>query len=219
MEKNTYSLILINEVVQRIDRLAHTKGCSRSSMINQILAEYVSLLTPQKQVENIFTKVRSQLEEGIGFNVEQTPSGTLKAKSVLSYRYNPTITYTVDISLQQGEDACVLYLGSRTQNEDLRTLLSVFYEIWNQIETGLLEGRLSKPLSSSTVKDRFRRVLQIPRGEGEEGRAGEAIAGYIRLLDSALKLSFASPHGIDIQTFEQIGNLYGEYIEKGGQAI
>lgn len=47
MKKNMYSLMLAEKVVQAIDRLASEKGTNRSNLINQILAEYVSLTTPE----------------------------------------------------------------------------------------------------------------------------------------------------------------------------
>ncbi len=39
MKRSTYSLILMDDVVAAIDRLAAQQGTSRSNLINQILAE------------------------------------------------------------------------------------------------------------------------------------------------------------------------------------
>ena len=46
MKKTLYSLMLNEEVVNEIDRLAHKYGTNRSNLINQILAEHVNLVTP-----------------------------------------------------------------------------------------------------------------------------------------------------------------------------
>ena len=50
MKKTLYSLTLSDEVVREIDLLAHRRGMSRSGLINEILAEYVQVMTPQRWV-------------------------------------------------------------------------------------------------------------------------------------------------------------------------
>ena len=56
-----YSLILMDDVVREVDALAKQQNTNRSNMINQILAEYVSLVTPEKRINNIFTYIESFL--------------------------------------------------------------------------------------------------------------------------------------------------------------
>ena len=46
MKKTLYSLMLSEDVVAEVDRLAHRMGTNRSNLINQILAEHVNLVTP-----------------------------------------------------------------------------------------------------------------------------------------------------------------------------
>lgn len=53
MKRSTYSLILMDDVVAAIDRLAAQQGTSRSNLINQILAEHVSCVTPEQQMRQI----------------------------------------------------------------------------------------------------------------------------------------------------------------------
>ena len=48
LQKSLYSLMLMDDVVREIDRLALQQNTNRSNFINQILAEYVSLMTPEK---------------------------------------------------------------------------------------------------------------------------------------------------------------------------
>ena len=54
MKKNMYSLMLAEEVIREIDKLAEQNNTNRSNLVNQILAEYVSLTTPEKHIQNIF---------------------------------------------------------------------------------------------------------------------------------------------------------------------
>ena len=64
MKKTVYSLVLSEDVVAEIDRLAYHNGTNRSNMINQILAEYVSYVTPEKKMQDIFRGRRAGLPCG-----------------------------------------------------------------------------------------------------------------------------------------------------------
>lgn len=44
MSKSVYSVVLMDDVVDAVDRLAYEAGTNRSNMINRILAEYVQRL-------------------------------------------------------------------------------------------------------------------------------------------------------------------------------
>lgn len=54
MKKTLYSLMLSDEVVAEVDRLAHRLGTNRSNLINQILAEHVGFVTPERRINDIF---------------------------------------------------------------------------------------------------------------------------------------------------------------------
>ena len=57
MKKTLYSLMLSEEVVAEVDRLAHRLGTNRSNLINQILAEHVNLVTPERRINDIFSAI------------------------------------------------------------------------------------------------------------------------------------------------------------------
>ena len=65
MNKSVYSLVLSDEIVQEIDRMAYETGASRSAMINQILADYVRYTTPEKRMREIFSAVEQQLAHAL----------------------------------------------------------------------------------------------------------------------------------------------------------
>ena len=53
MSKSVYSVVLMDDVVDAVDRLAYEAGTNRSNMINRILAEYVQLATPEQRMQDI----------------------------------------------------------------------------------------------------------------------------------------------------------------------
>ena len=53
MSKSVYSLVLSDDVVAAVDRAAYGLDTSRSNLINQLLADYVSFITPEKRRKDI----------------------------------------------------------------------------------------------------------------------------------------------------------------------
>lgn len=62
MKKSVYSLVLMDDVVNAIDDMAYQMNTSRSNLINQILAEHVSYITPEMRMKDIFDCVRTMMD-------------------------------------------------------------------------------------------------------------------------------------------------------------
>jgi metal-responsive CopG/Arc/MetJ family transcriptional regulator len=63
MKKTLYSLMLSDDVVHEVDA-GPQMGTSRSNLINQILAEYVSVPTPERRISDIFTAIEQMIAPG-----------------------------------------------------------------------------------------------------------------------------------------------------------
>lgn len=221
MEKSMYSLILIDDVVKAVDKLAYNLGTSRSNLINQILAEYLSMLTPQKRIAEIFHEASQVMEEREGLRVQPLQSDNiLVIKSVINYRYNPTIRYTVELSVQSGSYSGQLRVVSRTQSDALMSSLTVFYELWTQIESSCLK-KPETELKYSISGGRFRRRLAVEH-EGEihdSHLLGQAIGNYIKTFDQAINIYFAAEFGVDMETYRQMEELYAQYLAEAEISI
>ena len=214
MNKSVYSLVLMDDVVEQIDRVAYEMNTSRSNMINQILAEYVSYMTPEKRMREIFSAVEQQLAGGSTFQVLLQPSDTMfSLRSALAYKYNPTVRYSVELYRNAKPLLGELRVSLRSQNSTLLLYLLQFFKLWVRVEESFL-GR-----TESTVEDgRFIRKLVL-RSEGAEPdneTVGEAIAAYIDLFDRALKAFFANL-GDPQHAVVQVQPLYVGYLH--GQGI
>ena len=62
VSKSVYSLVLSDDVVAAVDRAAYGLDTSRSNLINQLLADYVSFITPEKRRKDIFDSLASVLD-------------------------------------------------------------------------------------------------------------------------------------------------------------
>ena len=59
MKKSVYSLVLMDDVIKAVDRQAYLLGTSRSNLINQILAEHLSCVTPEMRMKETFETVQN----------------------------------------------------------------------------------------------------------------------------------------------------------------
>lgn len=218
--KSMYSLILIDEVVRAVDKLAHQKGTNRSNLINQILAEHLSLKTPQKRVSEIFNYAQEALDDE-RFQVVRKSTGTLVVKGAVNFKYNPTITYSIELFTEPRAYAGWLRISTRTQSRALMTRLNMFYEMWMQIEQSCPpELRKSKPKFELNGGRFSRDLIAEHRGEGlDHAVLGKAIADYLQLFDTAMSLFFETKSGMDIGTYKEILTLYSDHLENSAMIM
>ena len=189
MKKTLYSLMLNEEVVREIDRMAHRMGTNRSALINQILADYTSVMTPERRIESIFHEIEQLIAPArdlVPFFAPHTTSMSLK--SSLEYKYRPTVKYEVDLSSGDGQTMGSLNIVFRTQSAALISAMTSFFRLWVQIEDKCLAPLLGSSISCALYDGRFVRPLAMPRGKAltADDVAG-AISAYVQLFDRLLK--------------------------------
>lgn len=187
MGKSVYSLVLSDEIIAAVDAAAARGGYSRSGLVNHILAEYTSLVAPETRARQAVGALERQaLEQGFRGFVSQ--GGTLTLRTALRYKYNPSLSYTVE--LKEGEESMGrLHVALRSQNESLLTCFGLFFDLWSRLEARHLPGGATGLWQQASMK-RFSRALRRPRLPMSGEEAGEAIADYIGMLDACLKTYF-----------------------------
>ena len=189
MAKTLYSLMLSEEVVNAVDILAHRTGLTRSALVNKILAEYVSLETPENTVSNILRSMESLFSPQSELVPLFSPnSKTMSIKSSLAYKYRPTVRYEVDLDPTLSNKMGNLTVIFRTQSAALISELTEFLKLWVRIENKLLSPITGKILECALFDGKFIRPLMLPdlRKIDSEDIARE-INNYISLFDSCLK--------------------------------
>lgn len=206
MNKSLYSLMLSDDVVREIDRLALRSGVSRSALVNRVLAEYAGVRTPEMQIDSIFRQVE-QLLEGAGEIVPFFTRGqqSMTMKSSLEYKYRPTVKYAVQ--LYKGVDNLgrfgELTINFRTQSRELLDRLAAFFGYWKLLEDQYLAPRFPAGAIDYALQDgRFVRTLALPQGSSfTSEEIGDAITGYVRTFDMLLKAWLAE--SLDYPSLEQ----------------
>ena len=186
MKKSIYSLVLADDVVAAADRLAYELHTSRSNLINQILAEHLSCVTPEMRMQAVFAQMETLAGQ---FRVlDQTSSHMLSLQSRLDYKYKPTVQYFVELYRVPEQDcAGKLRVQLRTQNAALLHVLEQFFRLWTALEERYV------PAAAGTVyrisPGRLERSIRDPGVSEEE--LGTLIGGYVRDFDRYLKAYFS----------------------------
>lgn len=210
MQKSLYSLILMDDVVEKIDALAQSQNTNRSNLINQILAEYVSLVTPEKRINNIFNYIDSLLGDNTFNSFIEPHERTMSVKSSLDYKYRPTIKYEVELYRTSEKALGELKIVFRTQSAELLYRLSDFFRLWTRMEQIYLKNYYKNDVIRYSFENgRFTRTFSIPNGKlytNEE--IARAISDYIKMFDDLIKgyLTGAYRSGIELE------NRYIDYL-------
>lgn len=185
MGKSLYSVMLMDEVVREIDRLALRENTNRSNIINQILAEYVSYVTPEKRINSIFRSIEAIINSaGTPLVPTYMPhQSTMSLKGNLEYRYRPTVRYEVELFRNELEGSIGrLSIVFRSQSEEFLQLVNEFFRVWCYCESRLLK----REVLYITSGNRITRDITL-MGEPDPEETANAIGSYIRLFDDCLK--------------------------------
>ena len=190
MKKTLYSLMLSDEVVREIDVLAHRHGTNRSNFINQILAEYVSVTTPERRVNDIFSALEQLMSTSRDIVPFFSPNQMMMSlKSSLEYKYRPTVKYEVQL-FRSGEDSLgELSVIFRTQSQTLIRDMTAFFRLWKQIEDlNLPRENGSTGINYALYEGKFVRSISPARNRDYSSRdIAEALNAYITVFDGCMK--------------------------------
>ena len=190
MNKSIYSLVLSDDIVAAIDQMAYEQNTSRSNMIDRILAEHISYVTPEMKIREISSYILKQMEDSFQI-LPSNRRSMLTMRTPLAFKYKPNIKYQLTLLSGDSELCGILTASFRTQNASLLAHLERFYMIWSRAEN----SRLSRYLPRDNLP--FYSVEDI----------GSGITDYINLLDTAIKHYFANWNEQDILLFQQLDQL------------
>ena len=74
MSKSVYSIVLNDEVVDMVDKMARVNGVSRSLMIEKLLATAVGYETPESRINDILTEIERLVTVGSDMRYLSKPS-------------------------------------------------------------------------------------------------------------------------------------------------
>lgn len=192
LSKSVYSLVLSDNIVRAADALAYKLNISRSALIDRILAEHLSVQTPETRMRSIMENFARFFDDEV-FRLQATAGdGGMQIRSPLPYKYKPTIRYSVEL-LREGKYLGRLKVNFRTQNAALTVAMNDFWHYFSKLEARYLAEILD--VISEIDNDKMVRMLNKPlavdgRHEITADETAEAIADYIRFTDKMIKIYF-----------------------------
>lgn len=188
MKKTLYSLMLDEQVIREVDAVAHSLGTNRSSLINQILAEYVNYTTPERRISDVLSAIEALMKPSrdlVPFFSQGSLSMSLK--SSLEYKYRPTVKY--EVALYKGYDGSIgeLSVVFRTQSAALIQGMTDFFRLWKQIEDAHLRSMTGADIDYALYDGKFVRSICAPEKDCSSQELAEALSDYITLFDKLMK--------------------------------
>lgn len=190
MEKSLYSLMLMDSVVSEIDKIALRESTNRSNLVNQILAEYVSLMTPEKRIDNIFKSIERLLTDTSELIPFVAPNQlSMSMKSSLEYKYRPTIKYSVQLYRVPNGAIGELNVNFRTQSVALLAEITDFFRLWKRLEDAYIALHYKPGAIRYELYDaKLVRTIAVPKDRNYTNEeVGYAISAYVKMFDELMK--------------------------------
>ena len=185
VSKSIYSLVLSDDIISEIDRIAYKEGVSRSALIDSILAKEISFVTPEMRIKQILCEFMSGLPVGI-FMPSGSGSCSMSVRSALDYKYNPSLRFSVDLNREYGPDGFIgtLTIWLRSRSDAVCELLCEFFRVWSS-----LEKRFNPRAGYVISREKTVRELRLPLPVSAETPCetiGKALSEYVSCLNRAV---------------------------------
>lgn len=187
MGKSVYSIVLDDDVIKMIDIMAAQQGTSRSNMINRILAQHISVPTAETMINDIYSSIDRFFSGHSSLALALQSGGSMiNLRSALQYKYNPSVKYAVEI-FESGAYLGQLKVSVRSQKPQLLSIFEEFFTLWAALEMRCCGVNSSE---FSIEQGRYNRLIRLCDNCDYSGY-GDSIAGYVDILDKAMKEFFA----------------------------
>ena len=216
MKKSVYSLVLMDDVVEAIDRLAYERNTNRSNLINQILAESVNFVTPEMKMRDIFTQLENILSESCYQILDRSSDSMFALRSPIRYKYRPMVNYTIELFREPKDIVGRLKVSFRTSSRNFTDAVEDFFTRWMYMEGKYLHKVHPEGVLASFENAKYVRGFLKVSDEHEisENDIAAAIGEYIKVLDKCIKFYFE--HLDDEELIENmIHTSYRAYLESG----
>ena len=213
MDKSLYSLMLMESVISEIDKIALRESTNRSNLVNQILAEYVSLMTPEKRIDNIFKNIEKLMADTSDLIPFVTPNQlTMSMNSSFAYKYRPTIKYLVQLYRVPNGAIGELNVNFRTQSSALLADITKFFRLWKRLEDAYISEHYAPGVIRYELYDsKLVRTIAVPKNRDYSNEElGQAISAYVKMFDELMKMYLNHTC-----TTAELEDYYSVYLGKG----
>lgn len=208
MKKSVYSLMLFDEIVDEIDKIASEENLNRSQIINDILAEHLGLITPEQKIQRILDNLNKTIGKELSVK-SCIKNSSIRFGKNIDYKYKPIINYTYEFIGPVDNKFAVLKISSRSKSTELNNLFEEFFNCLSN-----LEQRNSFHIGIKPEKKSKHKFIREFRLEGcikrDLNEVTDFLINYLLMLDEALEVFF-SLQGEDFD--EELQKIFNQFFE------
>jgi hypothetical protein len=209
MKKSLYSLTLFDNLVEQIDSLAFSRGTNRSQLVNDILASYLGLQTPEQKIRTVLESVGENMAGELNVSPSNQNNSIYFGKS-LKYKYRPKIVYMYEFKNEQDGQYAVLKISSRTQNQNLNALFNDFFQRISIIETK--HQQVDRDCGNERTQHKFVRAFKHAGSiDRDEKHLSDYLTRYLKMIDSAMDDYFGDYEEDDIN--DRLDSIYQYFLD------
>lgn len=191
MKKSIYSLMLFDEIVEKVDQLAQETQSNRSQLINDILAEYFGLMTPEQKIQKILENLERNLSDR--FVIEQiTKNSSIHLCKNLKFKYKPKLKYCYEFVGEGEKKYATLKISSRSTSKELNAMFNEFFELIKQLEIkNKIYQSHEQDYNKSCSNNKFIREFKIQGSIARDiNEVSKYLTNYLKMIDQAMNLFF-----------------------------
>ena len=210
MRKSVYSLTLFDEIVEQIDQIAYENKTNRSQLINDILADYIGVQTPEQKIQTVLETLDQNLD-GVLSVSQICKNNSIQFGKSLKYKYRPKIHYCYEFKNDDGKKYAVLKISSRTKNEDLNQHFSYFFHYIDSIEHRHQQEDCDN--GGNTSQHKFVRAFKHYGAVTQDIRElTDFLTRYLLMIDTAMNAYFSVDGEGNID--EKLDGIYSHYLDE-----
>lgn len=196
MSKQVYSLVLSDQVIEKIDREAMVRGSNRSQIINDILCQQFGVWTPDLKMNRVMDIMAERLGLVESMQMVSASRGnTLQLRTTVSYKYKPKLKYVIEMSGKVQPVLAQLKIYSRTTSEPFLQGLVMFFGYLSEFEESIASNIALRQVRSSGYSfedNKFVKAFECDwtRTDVEAEAIAAYLCSYIQFLDEAIKMYF-----------------------------
>lgn len=196
MSKQIYSLVLSEQVIDKIDREALIRGSNRSQIINDLLCKAFDISTPDIKMNQVMDLMTASFKDvGSLQMISASHGNTLQLRTSVAYKYNPKLKYVIEMTGKTGPIFAKLRIYSRTTSETFLQSLVMYFGYLTDFEENVRTNIGHREVSGSGyVYEDNKFVKRFECDWTTADVKADAIAAYlfsyIQFLDDSIKMFF-----------------------------
>lgn len=210
MKKSVYSLMLFDEIVERIDRLAYHQDTNRSQLINDLLADHLGISTPEQQVQKVIDQLDSNLNELLPVS-QMTKNSSIQFGKSLKYKYRPKVLYSYEFVTDSGKKHAVLKVSSRTKSETLNRQFDDFFDKICRIEKQA-DFLVEEDVAHNTNHKFVRNLRDVGMVDSDTHHLSDFLTDYLKTIDQAMNVFFESDEQSEADRL--IEEIYNQFFTR-----